>query len=247
MKLSVYFTPLGLTPQTVSGRPVVVVDILRSTSTIVTALANGATAVIPAAGSAQALEMANNLSRDDVLLAGERGYRMIEGFALGNSPREMSADRVRDKTIVMATSNGTAAIIAADHGQPALVGSALNFSAVTERARSAFEQTGELIILCAGHESRFALEDAYAAGRFAKAILPGRLTKEHELNDAAIAVRELVRHYGDRWKRAVGASAAARNLKTFGLRADVDAATEIDRYDIVPEYAERQVRIGRRV
>lgn len=246
MKLSVHFTPLGLTPQMVSGRPVVVIDILRSTSTIVTALANGASAVIPAATGAHALELANNLSRDDVLLAGERGYQMIDGFALGNSPREMTPERVQGKTLVMATSNGTAAIIAAEHGKPALVGSVLNFSAVTERARAAFEESGELIILCAGHASRFALEDAYAAGRFAKAILPGRLTREHELNDAAIAARELVRHYGDRWKRAIAASTAARNLKASGLKPDVEAATEIDRYDIVPEYAERQVRIGHR-
>ena len=107
--LSVYFTPLGLNPQDVAGRPVLVIDVLRATTTIVTAFASGAKAVLPAAGGDEALRLANNLKRDDILLTGERGSRMIEGFALGNSPREMSPDAVGGMTLVMATSNGTPA------------------------------------------------------------------------------------------------------------------------------------------
>jgi 2-phosphosulfolactate phosphatase len=223
---------------------VLVLDVLRTTSTIVTALANGARAVIPAESGAEALDIANNLSREDVLLTGERGYRMIEGFDLGNSPLEMTSDRVSKKTLVMATSNGTSAIRAAESGGPVIIASILNFSVAAARARAAFEETGELIILCAGHERRFALEDAYTAGRFTKVILPGRATKSYDLNDGAIAARELVRHYGDRWQKAVDASKAARNLKAFGLKTDLAAVTEFDRYDVVPVFSERQIRIG---
>jgi 2-phosphosulfolactate phosphatase len=243
VKLSVFFTPLGLESSFVSGKPVLVLDILRTTTTIVTALANGARAVIPAANGAEALELARTLSRDDLLLSGERGYQMIDGFDLGNSPREMTPEVVDGKTIVMATTNGTEAVQSADAGAPVFIGSILNFAAAARAARSAFEETGELVILCAGHERRFALEDAYVAGRFAKAVLPGRLKKEHGLNDAAIAARELVRHYGDEWTKAIEASAAAKNLKTFKLKEDIAAVTRADQFDVVPRYFERQIRI----
>ena len=87
------------------------------------------------------------------------------------------------------------------------------------------------------------MEDAYVAGRFAKSVLPGRLSKTHELNDAAIAARELVRHYGDKWSKAIGASLASRNLVEFKLKQDVAAATEVDLFDLVPRYQERQIRL----
>ncbi len=242
MKLSVYFTPYGLTSLDVQGRPVLVIDVLRATTTIVTALGNGAKAVLPASGADDAIRLANNLERDDVLLAGEQGYHPIEGFACGNSPTEMTEEKVAGMTLVMTTTNGTPALLATDHGDPVLVGAPVNFSAAAARAREALEAKGELIILCSGREGRFALEDAYVAGRFTREILPSR-AKGVELDDAAIAAQQLVRRYGEKWKGAVGASVAARRLKELGLGADVAAATEVDKFDIVPQYAERQVRI----
>src|SRR2546430_9634775 len=89
MRIDVYFTPLGFNAGDVSGRGVVVIDVLRATTSVVTALANGAKAVIPAATSEEAVRLASNLEKDGVLLAGERKSVKIEGFALGNSPREM--------------------------------------------------------------------------------------------------------------------------------------------------------------
>ena len=243
MKLSVYFTPLGITNQAVAGKPVIVLDVVRATSSIVVALANGARAVVPAATPDEALRVAKNLERDDVLLAGERGGHRIDGFDLGNSPIEMDAETVADKTLVMATTNGTGALVAAEPGRPVLVAAITNFSAVVARAKEELKESGELTVLCSGRERMFALEDAYVAGRIVKALLPDNRRKDVELNDAAIAALELVRRYGDGWKRAVIASAAARDLKKIGYRADVEAVTEVDAYDIVPEYAERLIKL----
>lgn len=243
MKLTVYFTPLGVTPNAIAGKPVLVVDVLRTTTTIVSALANGAKAVLPAPTAEEALRLAGNLERDAVLLAGERGLQRIDGFALGNSPLEMTSDTVSGKTIVMATTNGTGAVVAAESARPVLIGAVTNFSAAVQRAQAAFEDQGEMIVLCSGREKMFALEDAYAAGRFAQALIPGRQRRSAELNDAAFAALELVRRYGDKWKRAVSASNAARALKRVGLKADVTAATEVDGYTIVPEYAGRLVTL----
>jgi len=243
MKISVYFTPLGVTSQAISGIPVVVLDVLRATSSIVAAMANGARAVVPAATADEALRVAKNLERDDVLLAGERGGHRIEGFALGNSPLEMSPEIVGGKTLVMATTNGTGALVAAEPGRPVLVAAITNFSAVVARAREELNGNGKLTILCSGRERMFALEDAYVAGRVTQALLPDGKRNGVELNDAAIAALELVRRYGDGWKRAVLASAAARDLKQLGYRADVEAVTEVDAYDIVPEYSERIIKL----
>lgn len=246
MKLAVHFTPVGLTPNMIAGRPVLVVDMLRGTTTIVTALANGCRAVIPAASAEDALKLAQNLERDQVLLAGERRSEKIPGFALGNSPLEMTPDVVGGKILVMATTNCTPALLAAEVGRPVILGAAVNFTAAARAAAQAFEESGELTILCAGRERQFALEDAYAAGRFAQAIVPGKLRRRVELNDAAIAARELVRRYGNKWAAALNASAAARQLKSLGFRADLKAAAEVDRYDLVPFLADRRVTVPER-
>ena len=95
MKLSIYFTPLGVTDQAIAGRPVVVIDVLRTTTTIVAALANGARAILPAVSTEEALRLAQNLERDDVLLVGERGSNRVDGFALGNSPLDSPFQHAR--------------------------------------------------------------------------------------------------------------------------------------------------------
>ncbi len=243
MKLSVYFTPLGITSQAIAGKPVVVIDVLRATSSMVAALANGARSVVPAETSDEALRLAKNLESEDVLLAGERGGHPIEGFLLGNSPLEMTTETVFNKTLVMATTNGTKALLVADPGNPVLVAAITNFSAVVSRAQQAVGESGALTVLCSGRERMFSLEDAYVAGRIVQALLPDGKRTKVELNDGAIAALELVRRYGDRWKRAVLASAAARHLKDIGYRADVEAVTEVDLYDIVPEYSDRLIKV----
>jgi 2-phosphosulfolactate phosphatase len=245
MRISIYFTPLGLTSADIAGKPVIVVDILRATTTIVTALANGARAVIPAAASDEAIRIAQSLERGSVLLAGERRFEPISGFDLGNSPREMTAEAVAGKTLVMSTTNGTPAIQAAEAGSPVFVAGALNFSAVVARAKPLVEEQGEISILCAGRERGFALEDAYAAGRFAQALLPPGGRRKVNLNDAGVAALELIKRYGDRWKRAVSASAAARDLVAKGYKEDVLVATEADRYRLVPVYEARQITVPR--
>jgi 2-phosphosulfolactate phosphatase len=153
----------------------------------------------------------------------------------------MTAAAVGGKTLVMSTTNGTPAIQAAEGGHPVLIGAATNFAAIVERARPLVEEAGALAILCAGRERGFALEDAYAAGRFAHALIPPGMRRRVVLNDAAIAALELIKRYGDRWKRAVSASSAAHELIQKGFKADVLAATECDRYDLVPVYADRRI------
>jgi len=237
MKIDVRFTPLGLSGD-VQGRAVIVLDVLRSTTTIVMALANGAKAVVPAASSEEAVRMTSSLEKDGFLLAGERKCVKIPGFALGNSPREMTPEAVAGKTIFLATTNGTPALVASGDGAPVLVGGAINFSALADRAREIFTTSGDLVIVCAGRERQFALEDAYTAGRIVKAVKKG--IRKIDLNDAATVALALTTEY-DSWEEAFEASDAARQLEEARLGDDVAFCAKADRCAVVPTYADRRI------
>jgi 2-phosphosulfolactate phosphatase len=238
MKIDVYFTPLGLTAGDLTGRGVVVIDVLRATSSIVTALSAGAKAVVPAATSEEAVRLTANLEKDGIVLAGERRMIKIEGFGLGNSPREMTREAVGGKTMFLATTNGTPALVAAQGGDPVLVAAALNFSAVAERARALFVERADLVLICAGREKQFALEDAYTAGRLIKAVKKG--ARKVALNDAAQVSLDLAAQQGG-WQDAFDASDAARQLVETGLGDDVAYCAHPDRFSVVPVYADRRI------
>ena len=238
MRLDVYFTPLGLTAGDLVGRGVVVIDALRATTTIISALANGARAVVPTASSEEAVKMTANLERDGFVLAGERRYQAIPGFALGNSPREMTPEEVRGKTVYLATTNGTPALVAAQGADPILVGAAVNFGVLAERAREVFIERGDLVIICAGREKQFALEDSYVAGRLVKAVK--QRLRRVALNDSAEVAVGLAQRYRD-WLAAFRACEAGRQLKELNLDEDVAFSAEGDRFSIVPTYVDRHI------
>jgi len=238
MKIDVHFTPLGLAAGDLAGHGVVVIDALRATTTIVTALANGAKAVIPAATSEDAVRLASNLEKDGVVLAGERRSVKIEGFALGNSPLEMTATAVAGKTIVLATTNGTPALVAAQGGDPVLVGAPVNFKALVERVRAVLLEPRDLLVICAGRERQFAIEDAYTAGRLIKAVKKG--LRKLALNDAARTALALTDELTS-WQDALEGSEAAHQLADVDLSEDVAFAAQADRFGVVPVYADRRI------
>ena len=107
MRLDVFFGAQHMTPADVQGRVVLVIDVLRASTTVAVALANGARAVIPFDSSDEVIARAKQFERSDVLLAGERRMHAIPGFDLGNSPREYTREMVEGKTVLLTTTNGT--------------------------------------------------------------------------------------------------------------------------------------------
>src|ERR1041385_7590126 len=189
-KLEVLFTPAefrALRPHDLSGAVCVVFDVLRATSTIVTALANGAGGMAPVAEISEAL--AWRQKQRNVLLAGERDGLRINAsqsggveFDLGNSPREFTHEAVARKLIVCTTTNGTRAVRACAGAELVLVSSFLNLSATADFvAQRAPER---LLVVCAGTGEGAALEDVLAAGSFCDAVA-GRL-EEIECGDSAV-------------------------------------------------------------
>jgi 2-phosphosulfolactate phosphatase len=178
-----------------------------------------------------------------VLLAGEQNCVRIPGFQLGNSPLEMTESAVRSKTIVTTTTNGTKALLACQGAGAVHPACAANLTLAAERAREVLERDRDLLIVCAGRDGSFSLDDAYCAGRLAVAALGGRKPRRG-LNDAALASLDLVRRYGDRWERPLSYSRAGRELIKLGYRDDVLDASRLDAYPVLPHFHERRVTLA---
>ena len=231
MRVDVALSPADLARQDVAGRTVFVVDILRATTTICAALHHGASAVIPCETPDEALAAAR-AAGPGVVLAGERDCRRIPGFDLGNSPREMTPGAVRDRVIVLCTTNGTRVFTALGGAAQVHALAAANFSVTVARARAAFEATGDLFVACAGQDGALGLDDTYAAGRFLRAVLAGRV-RDRGLTDSALAAVHLARRHGNRWERALRMSQAGRRLIGVGLGEDVRMAARQDEFPVV--------------
>jgi 2-phosphosulfolactate phosphatase len=243
VRLDVFFTPGELAGAELPERAVVI-DVLRATSTVVEALANGARAVFPVDTADDAVRIAQNLGRDSVLLCGERKALPIEGFDLGNSPREFTAEQVSDKALVMTTTNGTRAFLAvADRrsassaeGGAIMVASFLNLSAVVRRI---VEKDGSVAVVCAGREGRFGLDDAACAGAVIRGVEASGTVPE--LNDAGRAARSLAENADV--DAILRASAAGRHLAEVELGEDVAFCARVDRTDAVPVLRERKITV----
>ena len=226
-----------------AGRTVLVVDVLRASTTICAAMHHGARAIVIAADIEDATRIAHSLDMPGVLLAGERNCARIAGFQLGNSPDEMTAETVAGKTLVMTTTNGTRALLAATGAREIVVAGAVNLSVAAAIGAEALATGNALTILCAGREHGFGMDDAYIAGRLAIGALGGRRTRKG-LNDAALVSVDLVRRYGDNIARVFGLSHAGRDLTARGMREDVLAAARVDAHPVAPRYLDRRVTVA---
>jgi 2-phosphosulfolactate phosphatase len=243
MRLDVLFTPAGLTLAEVQGRTVFVIDILRATTSMCAALSNGARAILPVASTEEALKLAQTLASDDVRLAGEKNCHRIEGFHLGNSPLEMTEAAVRGRSLIVYTTNGTKALLACQGAAAVHPTCAGNLSLAVERARETLEQDGAVLVLCAGRDGAFSLDDGYTAGRLVAAVLGGSV-KRRGMNDAALAGLDLVRRYGERWERPLRRSRAGRELIRLGFADDVADAARLDAYPVLPTFHDRRVTLA---
>ena len=243
MDLDVILTPCATTPDDLSGRAVVVVDVLRASSTIVTALQNGARAVIPAADLGEAGRLAATLDPDTSIVGGERGGKPIDGMAMGNSPLDYLPAVVERRTLVLTTSNGTPAIALARKAASAAIGCFLNAGAVTAYLRRALEADRPATILCSGYEGRVALEDALCAGLLLSRLLEP--TEASSLGDSGQIAYALYQGSRDQLARALFGAAHTQRLLDLGFGDDVSYCARIDATETLPLYREGQIVVDR--
>ena len=237
MKIEVYFTTSEVEPSSFVESTAVIIDVVRATTTIVEALANGAGGIFPTSSTEDAVRLAVSLGREDALLCGERKGEKVEGFDFGNSPGEFTEEAVAGKKLVMSTTNGTRAFSAAAEADRVLACAFTNLGAVA----GAVADVDALVILCAGREGYFSFEDALCAGYLIGRIVDAR-DEPPAMNDAAQATHVLAK--GQEVNRAFfDGTAAGRLLADVGLADDLNVCADVDRHDIVPVMQDQTITI----
>lgn len=208
---------VAFTPEEVLEAPVaVVVDVMRATSTIAQALASGYERIYCCREIEDARALQAKLGEG--LLGGERSAVQVEGFDLGASPREVLEPRGR--VLIYSTTNGTKAVLAAAAAcERVVLGSLLNLSAVAGAVQD------DCVVVCAGFQGQFALDDAYCAGRIVELL-------DAEVTDAAKACGILARSFPTAWDGIM-----ARTYGPPGLEEDIEFCAQENTIDVVPRFS----------
>jgi len=250
--LNVYALPQFVEPEEMAGGAAVVIDVLRSSTTIVHALAAGAAEVIPCLDISEALAMAEKYPADEVVLGGERDGLPIESFHLGNSPDEYAPERVGGKTVVFTSTNGTRAMIHARRAKEIFTAAFVNASATARRLLG----RENVHILCAGTDGRISNDDVLMAG-FLVERLQQEAGMQYRLNAQAMTAREYWLHTfslpqtlgaepidPELLAEKLRATLGAQNLLALGFEDDIAAAAQLDRYDFATRLDPGAMRIS---
>jgi 2-phosphosulfolactate phosphatase len=221
-----------------AGGIAIVIDVLRASTTVITALARGAARVRPVRTVGEARSLAG---QPGVLLGGERGGRPIEGFDLGNSPLEYTRQRVAGHDLVITTTNGTAALHACRDATDVLVGAVVNCSAVAALAIHLAADDQDIHLVCAGTDGDVTEEDLLGAGAILDAATRLGADERTDLDGpsrAALAdFRAVVETDGDPVAALAcvfATSIGGRNLIAIGMEDDLSPAAQIDSLPVVP-------------
>jgi 2-phosphosulfolactate phosphatase len=232
MNIKFYATLEQVEKNSLQNASVVVIDVLRASSTIVAAMENGAERIIPIADVETASRLVRPSERDKKLLAGERKCLPVPGFDLSNSPGEFTPARVRGKTIVLTTSNGTRAIAAAAKAGRIVICALTNLHAVA----SALRGEPELVVLCCGSEGSIAAEDLLCGGMLLKSLEPA--ASPESFSDAARVARVVAEQFGSNAEAFVRSSDHGRKLVALGFESDVVFCSRVGASSSVPEVRE---------
>jgi 2-phosphosulfolactate phosphatase len=225
------FTPQQIDEMALRDRTVVAIDVLRASTTITTALHNGAREVIPVATVEAAVKIGGNLAGDVILLAGERNARMIQGFHLGNSPLEYTPEKVRGKTIVFSSTNGAQVLAKGRLARELLVCSFVNISSVIGHLRA---QPRDFTIVCAGTNGSFSLEDSVCAGMVVHGLAGEGDAAGLVLSDGALASMALHKTYGRNILKMLKLGEHGRLLEELGFGEDLAFCARTDTVPVLP-------------
>lgn len=224
--IDLFLLPAGIPQNLERNRPVVVFDIFRASTTITAALASGAQEVLIATSPDEAMALRDEHGAGS-LLAGERDGFRIDGYDLGNSPYEMTPQKVGGRTIIFDSTNGSKLLRQFDDFPSVVIGSLAALSATVTYIGM---HSVDPIIACAGRIGLISLEDSIAAG-----LLLSRLGRpEEEMDDACRLALRAVRQAGDGWAGWAAHSFHGRYLTSIGMGRDVDYCLTLDRFDFAP-------------
>ncbi len=211
------------------GDIIVVIDVLRCTSSMINAFANGARKIIPVKTLKEAYKIKSE--HPSFLLAGERGGLKPRGFDFGNSPLEFTRDKVYGKTLIFTTTSGTAALIRCRSAKHVLIGGFLNVSSVASKTIKIAQREGkDISIVLSGRRGHFSLEDFLCGGAIAEKLVGDAVM----LSDASFASLLSFKQTKDSLFNCIARDEHARNLVKLGFGEDVEFCCQVDILDIVP-------------
>lgn len=230
MKINLYLTPLPFSNSSLENKTVIVIDVLRSSTSICTALNAGARAVIPTTGPGEAGEMWTKIGGDMAILAGEQNGVRIENFQLGNSPIEFTKETVENKYVIMATTNGTPVFNKVTNTSVVISGALVNISKVSDMVA---QENKDLVIACSGKEGQFSFEDTICGGMLIS-LLAEKFDKDISVNDAGNLAMLLYRTNKEKLKESIRQSEHGKFLESIGYSEDIAFASEIDSIPVLP-------------
>jgi 2-phosphosulfolactate phosphatase len=223
-------TPYPLDRVEVPGKTAVVIDVLRSSTSVCASLLAGARSVIPTAGPGEAGELWTKLGAENAVLAGERQGVKIENFQYGNSPTEFTPNSVGGKNVILCTTNGTGIFGRVAKADLVLSCAFVNVTRVAQELARAGRDT---IIVCAGREGGFSIEDTLCGGMLIE-LLKARCNSELTLNDAASLARLLYADKTSVLSKAVAEGEHGRFLGSIGLGRDLEICASVDTMPTLP-------------
>ncbi|MEO8447039.1 MAG: 2-phosphosulfolactate phosphatase [bacterium] len=222
---------------------VIILDVLRATTTMTIALANGAKEIIPTENIATAVRVAKGSKNS--MLCGERNGKVVDGFNLGNSPLEYTPEVVKDKSLIFSTTNGTIAIIKSKFAKTCVLCSFINISAIVDYVNTINE---DFTIICSGKLNDFCLEDAVCAGMLLSKLSEGRTI---EMRDSEIAAINLCNDLAmqmnvpsqEKILKLFQLSEHGKYLTQIGFEKDLDISSKLDSYPFIPLFRNGVVKM----
>ncbi|MCR8659278.1 2-phosphosulfolactate phosphatase [Paenibacillus endoradicis] len=213
------------------GKTAIVIDVFRSSSSIVSALASGATCVIPV----ETVMDAKQIYKEHDILGGERFCKRISGFHYGNSPLEYRSSQLIDRRVILTTTNGTRAIHRSKRASNIYIASLNNAKAC---ANAALNSNNDLVILCAGSHDQFTIEDGLCAGYILAHLVEHSKNTDYilQIDDFGKAMLALYEHNKSDIAEVISRGLSGNRLQELDMTSDIEDCARLDVYDIVPVY-----------
>jgi 2-phosphosulfolactate phosphatase len=237
MKINTLLSPLNVEELYFTKKTTIVIDVLRATTTITTALNNGAREIVPVNSIEFAMKVSGDTFSGQTLLAGERNAKKIDGFALGNSPLEFTKDVVDSKSIVFFTTNGSKAIVKAKYSSDLILSSFLNGGAVANHLKD----HDEIVILCSGNNGLFSYDDSVCAGFLIQEI--NDLKVETELDDASKVCQLLYQKSSTDLTKMLMETEHGSNLIEKGFESDISYSAQKNILSVIPYYDSGSIKL----
>lgn len=225
---------------------VLMIDVLRASTTIAACMHNGAKEVIPCDTLDKAVKVYSSLSKEVRFLGGERNGVKPSGFDAGNSPLEFTSDNVTGKSVILSTSNGTKTFLKAKLARKRIIASFVNHNVVRDflfnHIKESESKETKIFILCSGTNGRLSYEDIICAGSYIQELTT-HFTVD-KLSDSAEIARTLFNLHRKDMKDVLIKSEHARRLIELGYAEDIDTALTYNVYPVLPEFIGSSIKVS---